>query len=244
MDRLADQEGFLVLYPQGTGRFEGRLLTWNAGACCGYALEEDVDDVDFVLTALEDLTKRTPIDRDRVYATGLSNGAMMAYRLAVEASERITAIAPVAGGMVVDSFAPTRPVPVMHIHSADDPRAPYAGGLGPPHPLTHERVHHPSIEETLAQWTDNNGCPATPSMGPIVEGEPGSEDQGHTAVKHTYAPCQEGSSVVHWKLTGAGHVWPGGERDYLEVILGPSTTIMDANKEMWGFFSRFDLERP
>ena len=97
MDALADAEGFLVVYPDGTGRMADKLLTWNAGTCCAYSVTNNVDDVGFTLALLADLEARQPVDRRRVYATGLSNGAMMAWRLAVEASDRIAAIAPVAG---------------------------------------------------------------------------------------------------------------------------------------------------
>ena len=121
MDLVADREGFLVVYPDGTGPIRGRLLTWNAGTCCGVA---QADDVGFVRAVLDDLAGRIAYDASRVYATGLSNGAMMSYRLAAELSDRIAAIAPVAGSMVLLRFSAQRPVPVMHIHSVDDPRAP------------------------------------------------------------------------------------------------------------------------
>jgi len=80
MNRLADREGFVAVYPAGTGVFRARLLTWNAGGCCGYARERGVDDVGFVVNLLEAIAERAPVDATRVYATGLSNGAMMAYR--------------------------------------------------------------------------------------------------------------------------------------------------------------------
>lgn len=94
MDPLADREGFLVVYPDGTGRRTDRLLTWNAGTCCAYSVLNRVDDVGFTLALLRDLDSRQAIEGGRVYATGLSNGAMMAWRLAVGASDRVAAIAP------------------------------------------------------------------------------------------------------------------------------------------------------
>ncbi|HXF66530.1 MAG TPA: PHB depolymerase family esterase, partial [Burkholderiales bacterium] len=131
MDEAAVRHGFIAVYPDGTGGIAGGQLTWNAGTCCGWAAAARVDDVGFALALLEDLAQRTPLDRTRVYATGLSNGSMMAYRLAAEASHRIAAVAGVAGAMALARFAPAVPVPVMHIHSVDDRRALYAGGLGP-----------------------------------------------------------------------------------------------------------------
>jgi polyhydroxybutyrate depolymerase len=142
LDAVADREGFLVVYPDGTGPLRGRLLTFNGGECCGYAKEHDVDDVGFAIAMIDDIARRVAVDRSRIYATGHSNGAIMAYRLAAERADVVAAIVPVAGAMSLSSFAPSRPVPVLHIHSVDDPRALYGGGLGPPFPGTNSRVMH------------------------------------------------------------------------------------------------------
>jgi polyhydroxybutyrate depolymerase len=242
MDALADAEGFLTVYPDGTGRMSDRLLTWNAGTCCAYSVTNRIDDVGFTRTLLADLEARRPLDRRRVYATGLSNGAMMAWRLAVEASEHIAAIAPVAGAKVLQAGTPTRPVSVMHFHSVDDPRAPYAGGLGPPFPMTTSQVFHSAVEPTVREWAATMGCPHAAAVTAELGGRAGSKEAGHTATRYVWAPCREGSEVVLWKFTGTGHVWPGGLQDYLPRLLGPSTALVDANLEMWRFFQRFQLE--
>jgi polyhydroxybutyrate depolymerase len=236
MDALADRERFLVVYPNGTGRFGDRLLTWNAGSCCGLAKDRGVDDVAFLRAVVGDLAERVTIDRTRIYATGLSNGAMMAYRLAQDASDLVAAIAPVAGAAVVEQVSATRPVPIMHIHSVDDPRALYDGGLGPPFPMTNVRVLHSPVEGMLAQWRRAESCPDSVRAGALLRGGPGN---AHTATRLTWGPCRDGSEVVLWKLTGAGHVWPGGQLDYLTRVLGPGTDVIDANREMWEFFKRF-----
>ena len=244
-DGLADREGFLVVYPDGTGRWGRRLLTWNAGTCCGYAHDNHVDDVAFVRALLDHLARRTPVDARRIYATGLSNGAMMAYRLAAEAGDRIAAIAPVAGGLVVDSIRSPRPVPILHIHSVDDPRALYGGGLGPPFPFTNARVMHPKVDSVIARWVAFDRCPppAIPAVGETLHGRPGSATAAHTATPYSYGPCADGSEVVLWKLTGAGHVWPGGNVQPWQEYVGPATDVIDANAEMWRFFQRFTLPR-
>ena len=238
MDGLADREGFIAVYPDGTGRFSKRLLTWNAGTCCGYAALNSIDDVSFVRALLATLGGQIAIDRRRVYATGLSNGGMMSHRLAAEASDLIAAIAPVAGGMVLPKIASSRPVPVMHVHSVDDPRALYTGGLGPPFPMTNGRVFHPNIDQMIAQWVQHNGCAANPR---IDERRSDQDRRSHSATKYIYSNCRNGAEVVLWKLTGSGHVWPGGKQKVMERLLGPSTDIIDANKEMWDFFKRFSL---
>jgi polyhydroxybutyrate depolymerase len=239
MDLLADREGFLAVYPNGSGAFANRLLTWNAGSCCGWAQKNAVDDVGFTRALVEDLARRVPIDRARIYATGLSNGAMMSYRLAVEAPDLIAAIAPIAGSMVCLPFMAGRAIPILHIHSVDDPRALYAGGLGPPFPFTNVRVLHPSVEAVISHWVEFDGCSKQPAVAPPLHGTDRSAK--HTATLIVYGPCRDGAEVALWRLTGAGHVWPGGEIDYMQWALGPGTGVIDANQQMWRFFSRFHL---
>ena len=237
-DGLADRENFIAVYPNGTGRLGEKLLTWNAGSCCAYAALHQVDDVGFVRALLAELSSQLPIDRRRVYATGMSNGGMMAHRLAAQASDLIAAIAPVAGGMVVPTIRSSRAVPVMHIHSVDDPRALYGGGLGSPFPMTKSQVFHPNIDQMMAKWVAHNGCAAESA---VADRRADRYARGHTATKYVYSNCRDGAEVVLWKLSGAGHVWPGGKQKVMERILGPSTDIVDANRELWNFFTRFSL---
>jgi polyhydroxybutyrate depolymerase len=239
MDALAAKAGFIVVYPNGTGILPDRLLTWNAGTCCGYAVTHDVDDVGFTLALLDRLEHVARVDERRIYATGMSNGAMMAYRLAAEAADRIAAIAPVSGGMVVTSFHPSQPVPVMDFHSVDDPRAPYAGGLGPPFPGTDQRQLHPSIERVIGEWAAFDGCPSTRRTARTIVG--GGVNTGETATRIAYGPCRAGADVVLWKLTGSGHVWPGGKQDVPQSLLGRPTSILDASALMWRFFELHPL---
>jgi len=243
MDVAADRDGYIAVYPNGTGGFGGRFLTWNAGTCCGPAAADRIDDVGFSLALIDDLARRAAVDRARIYATGLSNGSMMAYRLGAEAPGQIAAVAGVAGAMTLPGFGPGIPVPVMHIHSVDDQRALYGGGLGPAFPLTDTRVFHHSVDGMLALWIARNACPSQPQVSGLISGKAGAADAKHSAVRYLYAPCRGGTSVVLWKLTGAGHVWPGGVQDYLPLLLGPGTAVIDANAEMWRFFSRFRRDR-
>ena len=238
LDALADREGFVVVYPDGTGRLGRGLLTWNAGGCCGYAAAQSVDDVGFALAALRDVARNVSIDPARVYATGHSNGAMMAYRLAIDAAERVAAIAPVAGAMQAASFPPARPVPVLHIHSVDDPRALYAGGLGPPFPGTQSRITHRAVEPELGRWINHDRCRAEPRT---VEQRttPSRGGPDHTATLLVWAPCAGGTEVQLWRLTGAGHGWPGGHVRLPEKVMGPETATIDAALEVWRFVSRF-----
>ena len=230
MDAVADREHFIVVYPNGTGR--AARLVFNAGTCCGAAPMEHVDDVAFIRSVIDDLAKKTAIDRTRVYATGMSNGSMMSYRLAAEAPDLVAAIAPVSGAMVLRQFHPTLAVPIMHFHSVDDPVALYNGGLGLPFPGANSHAINPPVEEQLAKWIAHNGCPATPKIEKRLSGN------GTTATKMVYAPCSSGAPVVFWKLTGSGHVWPG-QTSAAERILGKANLLVDANEEIWAFFRNF-----
>jgi polyhydroxybutyrate depolymerase len=234
MDAAADRDGYIAVYPNGTGRTGERLLTWNAGNCCGYAQARGVDDVGFISRLLDDLERRAAIDPRRIYAAGHSNGGMMAHRLGEALPERIAAIASVAGAHV--PAATGRAMPVLHMHSEDDPRAPYRGGLGPPFPLTNKRVLHPAVDAALSAWASRDGCARAATEREFREAG------GHTARRFVYGNCRDGAEVALWKLTGAGHGWPGAA-PILEALVGPPTNVIDANTEIWRFVSRFQLRR-
>lgn len=238
LDALADERHAVVVYPNGTGRFAGRLLTWNAGGCCGLAQRNQVDDVGFVWALLADLAGEIPLDQRRVYLTGHSNGAMMAYRIAAESAPRVAAVAAVAGAMSLESFAPAAPVPILHIHSTSDPRALYEGGLGPPFPFTRYRVEHHAVETELGRWIRYNGCNERPR-----EVETRTFDAGtstHRATLLSFAPCESGADIELWRLEGPGHGWPGAESVLPERLVGPPTKVIDAAREIWRFVMRFE----
>jgi polyhydroxybutyrate depolymerase len=237
LDPLADRDGWLVAYPNGTHRwFDERFLTWNAGDCCAYATEAGVDDVGFALAVIEDVARAAPaLDRRRVYATGHSNGAMMAYRLADEAPERIAAIAPVAAAPAHDPSAAGPPVPILHVHSADDPRALYAGGVTE---MRGREIRHRPVESELARRRAIARCPSEPKE---LERRtrPAANGTLHTAVLLVWAPCAGGAEVRLWKLTGAGHGWPGADPVLPERRMGPRTDVVSAAEEIWRFLPRF-----
>jgi polyhydroxybutyrate depolymerase len=241
MDRLADRAGFVIVYPNGTGPIPDQLLTWNAGTCCGPAQADGVDDIGFVRALLDDIPRHLAADPARVYATGLSNGAMLTYRLAAEAPERFAAIAPVAGAMALVPFAPRAPISILHIHSVDDPLTRYAGGLGPQFSPDETRTMHAPVAETLARWRGFMGCPARPITTAERGAPAGSSAARQSATRFLWSPCRRGTEIVHWRLTGSGHVWPGSKRIYAQGLFGPPTDVIDANLEIWEFFRRHSL---
>jgi len=216
-------EGFIAVYPQGSGGIAGKLKTWNAGTCCGYAMQQHVDEVAFVAALLDDLPATVAIDRTRVYATGISNGGMMAYEVACALADRIAAIAVVAGEMTaLDRCRPSRPVPVLVIHGSADRNLPIDGGVGAKAFAVHEVR---SVASAVDFWRRHDGCGETAR----------SEVDG--AVRRTiYSGCRGGSEVELVAIEGGGHSWPGGDR--LVRFLDPPSPALDATAEAWRFFAR------
>ncbi len=221
-DSKADGAGFLSVHPEGTGWFP----SWNAGPCCGSAHRNEVDDVAFVDVLLDDLARVAPIDSARIYATGLSNGAMFAYRLACQRSEKIAAIAAVAGAVHVDGCAPSRPVPVLHIHGLMDPVAPFRGGT-----RWWSSYVAAAVPEVVSEWAARDRC----AMGPLE-----SRSQGEVGCI-TYPDCAGGSEVELCTIERSGHTWPGARWEI--GGLGAATEDLNATDYIWDFFVRHPLTR-
>lgn len=228
LNEKSDEAGFLAVYPSGTGVFL-RMLTWNGGNCCGYAMRNNVDDVAFVRALLDDLAQVAKIDEKRVYATGMSNGAIISYLLASELSDRIAAIAPVAGPMGTKDCNPKQPVPVIHFHGTKDEFASFKGG---PSPKSASGTNFYSVEHSVRAWVKANGCPSEPK----VEKMPDKADDGMTVIRKTYGPGRDGAEVILFAIEGGGHTWPGREPGIQR--LGKSTRDISANDLMWEFFQR------
>jgi polyhydroxybutyrate depolymerase len=127
----AEAEGFIVVFPSGFSRLNsGKLATWNAGTCCAGARDRNVDDVGFVRAIIGNVTRQLDIDRNRIYATGMSNGGMMTYRLACEMADTFKGIAAVAGTDNTTSCMPVAPISILHIHARNDDHVLYNGGAG------------------------------------------------------------------------------------------------------------------
>jgi polyhydroxybutyrate depolymerase len=228
LNEKADREGFLAVYPNGTGAGE-LLLTFNAGTAVGPFAAGLPDDVKFIDQLLNDLARRAKVDFDRVYATGMSNGGMMCYRLAAELSGRIAAIAPVAGTMGPDDPKPDRPVPVLHFHGTADTLVPYDGpGRNIP-----RFIKFRSVEETIATWAELNGCPTEHETVDL----PDRVNDDTTVRRRTYGPGKHDSEVVLYSIDGGGHTWPG-RTTLLKDLLGRATEEIPANDLIWEFFQK------
>ena len=215
----SEQAGFIAVFPNGYSRFRsGILATWNAGTCCGKAVDEKIDDVGFLKAVIERVGTQVAIDKSRIYATGMSNGGLMSYRLACELPDMIRAIAPVAGTDNTIACKPSRPVPVIHFHAKDDSHVLFNGGSGPD-ALT--KTNFASVPATIAKWVGLNK--AAPQAKTILS-VPGAKCELHS-----------GSAPVELCVTeGGGHSWPGSQSR--RANKSPSQAIR-ANDLMWDFFS-------
>ncbi len=202
MTEKAEQEGFIVVYPNGTGRAEDRFLTWNAGFCCGYAVEHSIDDVGFIGALIEHLQEELVIDASRIYVTGFCNGAALTHRIGAELSDKVAAIAPVAGsiGVTEDSVwwipEPANPVSVIIFHGVHDGYVPYEGGV------TKSGAHIASVAQSVSFWVEHNNCNSVP--------EKTVNESGNIIVdSHSQ---DNGTEVVLYTILNEGHAWPGGKK--------------------------------
>lgn len=181
-NRLADSAKFVVAYPDGLGE------SWNSGGCCGRASSDGVDDVGFITAAVRDIADNVGIDPARIYATGISNGGMMAYKLACN-SAVFAAIGPDAATQL-DACPAPRPMSVLHIHGTDDKLIRYDGQPG-----TAVNMETPTPPDVNAFWRAVDQCqpPAT-----TVDG----------ALTTSVADCPSGRSVELITVAGGGHEWP------------------------------------
>lgn len=224
LNSFAEKKGFIAVYPEGTGRFG--FNTWNAGICCGKAKSKNVDDVGFVREVLNRVERSYNIDKGHVYATGISNGAMMTYTLSCEMSDRLAAIAPISGTLMTRGLQcrPSKPVPVIHFHGTADQNVPIAGGRGED---SKQPVAHTSLERTMEIMRGIRGCNPQATTRRV----------GDTTI-YRYE-CQHGGPVVVNIIDGGGHNWPGVPLLSRMKRKGQYTSqSINANEEMWSFFQK------
>ncbi len=234
---IADREGIIMIYPDGYAKrpdarhdlFAARA--WNAGTCCGAAQEDDVDDVAFLLEIIAQTELELCVDRSRIYATGMSNGAMMSYRLACEAADTFAAIAPVAGSRIIRECHPSRPVPLLHVHGMKDLNIPFDGGGGCGPGQTEESQ---PIEDVVTSFALAHACATTTSTT--------RQDDDVTCL--TYDGCQD--RVELCTLPQGDHSWPGGvpgSENQAPACQGDGLQVsgFDASTYIWQFFTRHHL---
>ena len=244
LDKKSDEEGFIVVYPNGhrAQGFIGLIFLletliwpriWNCWDYC------DIDDVGFIRTLINHLDSTLNIDSSRVYITGISGGGMMTYRLGADLSDIVAAIAPVAGSVggiwYTESTPyiipePSYPLPVIVFHGLQDLNLPYEGGwvngsIRLWNTNIQEEVHtyFLSVNESVSFWIEHNNCNPTPEIETSESGN---------IIKQTYANGTDGSEVVLYTVVNGGHEWFGGP----EAFWPPCE--ISATDLMWEFFEQ------
>lgn len=222
MDAIADAERFLVAYPNGTTGRLGLQSDWNAGECCGTAESQNVDDVAFIRQLVDSLASRMPVDRDRVFVAGFSDGGRMTYRIACELGAQIAAVAVISGSLVDAHCDPRRPVPLIAFHGTSDQDVAYADSS-----YSTPRRSPPSAADSappaIRFWSASNGCQTVTLK----------RQSPHVTQMH-FDQCA--AEVVLYTVEEGLHAWPGGASDGQEP-----TSEIDASSLAWRFFARHPL---
>jgi polyhydroxybutyrate depolymerase len=237
LERVANERGFAVVFPNGTG---GRPLrnvrTWNAGGgnrlgcTSGAACRSKVDDVGYMDDVLSTLQQSTIIDTTHVFVTGISNGAAMAHRLACEGPTSIKAIASVAGGnqFAADSGVCQRQTAVLEIHGTADNCWSFEGG---PLSCLESIGDKVGVEESLAGWRQRNAC----STSQLQTELPDISDDATTVTSVVSQGCTKAVELL--RVNGGGHTWPSGQQYLAKSRIGPVTRDINS-KEIVDFFER------
>lgn len=220
---LADELGFILVYPSGTD-FPKRWRTTGLAS----TPDDPALDVQFISDLIDKLESKYNIDPARIYANGLSNGGGMSYMLACKMADRIAAIGSVAGAYTypLDQCSPSRPVPLIAFHGDTDPVVPYHGG-----PSRSFDIPFPSVPEWMQGWAERNQCQTAASIP--QEGEISGM---------TWSDCSQNAEVTFYTIAGGGHSWPGGE-PIPEWIVGKTSQAIDATRLMWQFFEEHPLNQ-
>jgi len=216
-------EHFIVVYPEGIGS-DGpyHLRSWDAGNCCFVAQSDHIDDVQYISELIDYLVADYKVDPKRVYVAGMSNGAMMAYTLACQLSEKIAAITSVSGTLIASSpCVVARTVPVLEIHSSQDTKVPFNGGFGL------DGVWFPAVDSGL------NVLAALDTCGP-------PQVTQYTGYSLAEWRNPDGNVAIDRYLTvDGGHSWPGGIKPRAQA--DPPSVYLDATDLLWDFFQRYRL---
>jgi polyhydroxybutyrate depolymerase len=219
-NRVADAEGFIVVYPSGV---KGRgLRVWRMGSEMG-----GTKDVEFIAKLIDTLSAHYNIDPARIYANGLSNGGGMSFALSCTMSDRIAAVGTVGAAQLLPfEWCPNpKPVPLINFHGTADPAAAYKGGWSW---MVLRRF--PDVQRWTASWARRNRCAPTPVDSAVAA----------DVTRRTWVNCADDAAVVLYTIVGGGHTWPGGG-PVPEWSMGRTSRSIDASSLMWLFFREHPL---
>lgn len=216
MNRVAEQEGFIVCYPNGIDS------AWNVD----WAFGSTADDLGFTSAMIDTISASYNINPGRIYSCGMSNGGFFSYQLACNLSDRIAAVASVTGSFspnMIQNCQPSRTVPTMEIHGTEDDIVPYDGLAGTAEP----------IEDVIAFWVNHNNCSSTFEASDIPDLNP---NDGSTVSLNYYKECDDDTEVLFAIVDGGAHTWPSSPLNFAGTNLD-----YDASQEIWNFFKKHKI---
>lgn len=195
---------FIIVAPNGLGRFnQESFLSWNAGNCGYYAHFLHADEPLFVKSIIEEVSKTYNIDKKRIYLTGMSNGAMLCYKLVHALPGVFAGIAPVAGALNREKLSVNKPLPVIIFHGTEDKRILFDGGIPTDFLEEKSRIDKP-VSYAVNFWVKNNKCDPKPQI-----------TYQKNVIIYKYANCEQNATVTLYKILGGRHAWPGGKKDFI-----------------------------
>ncbi len=215
-NQIADQNGFVMAYPDGYQR------RWSFGPLLG-----SIDDVGYIGALVMALSGDLRIDQARIYVAGMSNGGGLVDLLACRRADVFAAFVVVAAtisSVMTHICRPARPVSVLMIHGTHDPLIPFAGG---------RRRVLLSAPDTARHWARMAGCVTAPMASYLPE-----RVRDGTRVRREVYSSQGGAEMVFYAVENGGHTWPGGLPYLPERIIGKTSQQMDASQVIWEFFQR------
>ncbi len=195
INHKANRAKFMVVYPDGSGDETNQSFNWNAGNCCGYSRDHNIDDTGFIRAMIEALKRKYKVDPDRIYVTGFSAGGIMAYRIGCELSDEVAAVAPVAGALDFTECRPTNPVSVIAFNGTSDQFVLYKGGVSRVDP---EKNYDQPVSYAIKFWVKHNHCSTRPIKA-----------QHGNVIRKSYTSGKNGTEVVLYTIVGGSHAWPG-----------------------------------
>lgn len=246
LNDIASKEGFIVAYPNGINK------QWNDGRNA-QGSSPDIDDVGFVSALINKLVGEKSIDKNKIYAVGLSNGGMFTQRLACQTSNKIAAFATVSAALpknLQSTCKPSRPVPIVMINGTADPIVLWQGGEVAKDVRRNRLGQQPSgaggevisIPATIAFWRSNNGC----AVQPTVEKLPDIQQDGTQVTRSQYNNCRNSSQVVTYTVEGGGHGWPGSnvvsQQPRQSALIGTTSKDISASSVVWNFLKSKTLQ--
>lgn len=225
MSEKARAENFVVIYPNGSGRQADKFLTWNATHCCGYAMENNANDISFISALIDKAIAQYGVDKGRIYVTGMSNGAMMTHQLAIALPNKITAIATDVGTMFGDEKMPSSPVPVLIMNGMKDEMLPFEGGTLGKFDKAWDGTKMKPANYQAQFWANANHCQNTPKTF-----------ENDEIIQNDFI-CPANAQVRQIIVKEGTHTWFGATLRRKNAP-APSYDI-DANDEIWKFVSQF-----